>query len=147
MKKRESFTEISAFMIPQDGVLAFFIETVNSDTYFDVPTVIDKRSNVEFIYKKSMGYLKPLGPNKTQMKFLLNCNPQIDYIPNSMLEWGIKTISGAFLSFLANTFTTLPDKHRERLEMHKWKYDSVRNTTSLLAAMYPFSESEDVTNA
>ena len=74
MSKRESFTEVISYVVPQDDVLVFQLSRIDQAQYFGAPIKFNP-SNVELTYKQSLGYFKPLGPNKTLFKFIINCDP------------------------------------------------------------------------
>ena len=54
----------------------------------------------EMVIDRSFAYIAPIGPNKTILKMFMNANPRLDYIPDSLIDWGIKTISGGFLTYI-----------------------------------------------
>jgi len=75
MKDREQFVEVSGFIIPEDKALAFVIQTIQGDEWFGTKINRDKKNAIEMIFKDSIGYFKPLGPNKTLFKFFINADP------------------------------------------------------------------------
>ena len=67
----------------------------------------DKQAT-EMVFKKNLGYLKTIGPNKTLFKFIINANPNLEYVPASMIDWGIKTVTGGFLNYLISSCSDPP---------------------------------------
>ena len=53
-------------------------------------------------FNSSFAYLAPIGPNKTIFKLILNANPQMDFIADNLIDWGIKLVSGGFIRHLVN---------------------------------------------
>lgn len=74
MKGREVFVEITGYMLPFEDAFVFSFDSVNDEDWFG--TKINKNKKlVEMIFNKSFGYLKPIGPNQTLFKFIINSDP------------------------------------------------------------------------
>ena len=58
----------------------FTVMSESSDTWFGTKLTRDPNRE-EFIYEKAVVYLKPLGPNKTHFKYIVNADPKLDFIP------------------------------------------------------------------
>lgn len=74
MKARELFIEISGYVLPFEDALIFSFDTVNDAEWFGTPVRKDKEL-VEMLFKQSIGYIKPLGPNQTLFKFIISADP------------------------------------------------------------------------
>ena len=127
MKDREQFVEVSGFVIPEDKALAFVIQSIKGDEWFGAKINRDKKNAIEMIFKDSFGYFKPLGPNKTLFKLFMNADPQLEYIPPGIIDWGIKTITGGFLSYLLDACTNLPSMYSRRYLEKKEHYDMIKD--------------------
>jgi hypothetical protein len=92
---REVFVEAVAYIIPHDESIVFHLDTIKGDWY-GTPTPRDQ-SRSELEYSMSFMYMKPLGPNKTLFKFINNANPHLDFIPDALVEWGMRATSVPFL--------------------------------------------------
>lgn len=101
LKGRELFIEISGYVLPFEDSFIFSFDSVDDTEWFGAP-IKKNKDYVEMIFNKSFGYLKPLGPNQTLFKFIISSDPQLEYVPPGIIDWGIKTISGGFLEYLVN---------------------------------------------
>ena len=123
MKDRELFVQVAMYKVPDEDALVFSFESVEGDDWFGTPIKRDKKNAVEMLFNKSFGYLKPMGPNKSLFKFIINADPQLDYIPPGIIDWGIKTVSGGFISYLVQSCTDLPSMYMKRYKEKKDLYD------------------------
>ena len=99
MQQREVFLEVVGYQLPFENAFVFSMDTIKGDEYFGLE-LKRHESVAEMVIDQSFAYIAPVGPNKTILKMFMNANPLLDYIPDSLIDWGIKTISGGFLSYI-----------------------------------------------
>lgn len=75
MKDREDIVEVTCYMVPGEDALVFSFESASTPEWFGTKITRDKKNAVEMLFNKSFGYIKPLGPNKTHFKFIINADP------------------------------------------------------------------------
>ncbi len=76
MKDREDIVEVTCYMVPNEDALVFSFESApQNEDWFGTNIKRDKKNAVEMLFNKSFGYIKPLGPNKTHFKFIINADP------------------------------------------------------------------------
>ena len=46
---------------------------------------------------KAFIYVKPLSENSCLLKMIINADPHLDYIPQKIINWGLKNVIGVFL--------------------------------------------------
>lgn len=51
-------------------------------------------------WSNTFGYLKPMGPNKTLFKYIINADPQFEIFPSGIMDWALRTVTGGALSYL-----------------------------------------------
>eukprot|EP00347_Sterkiella_histriomuscorum_P009600 403340587 len=146
LKGREVIIEISGYVLPFEDAFIFSFDSVQGNEWFGNPIKRDK-DYVEMLFNKSFGYLKPLGPNQTLFKFIINSDPQLEFVPPGIIDWGIKTVSGGFLDYLINQCQDIPRAHKRHLKEHKKEFDEIFKFMEKLSSKFPEEDTINVTNS
>lgn len=56
----------------------------------------------------------------------MNGDPHLDFIPQSLINWGVKNVAFVFLKMIKNRSEKLPDSNKKLIEEKKEFYDKVR---------------------
>lgn len=106
---RESIMEGTGFIWKKENAILFLIRTFHDETWFGTrKSDLRDHSRMEFLMNKAFVYIKPLGPNKTLFKYIMNADPQMDFIPPFLMNLMQSTVSSVFLSYIANMGDTVP---------------------------------------
>lgn len=74
MKGREVHVEVTGYMLPFENAFVYTFNSINEDEWFGFP-VQKSKGFTELVFNKALGYIKPIGPNQTLFKFILNSDP------------------------------------------------------------------------
>lgn len=86
---------------------------------------------------KAFIYAKPVGDDnkKCIMKMIMNADPHIDYIPQTLINWGLKNVIGVFIGFIQKKSENLSDTYKKLIEEKKEFYDKIRTILGSLAEL------------
>ena len=123
LKDREVWIEITGYKVQFDNSFVFTFDTVQDGENWFGTKINKNKKATEMTFSKNMGYLKTIGPNKTLFKFIINANPNLEFVPAGMIDWGIKTVTGGFLNYLISSCADPPKMYKDRLKEKKQEYD------------------------
>ena len=127
ISNREVFIEVSGFMLPHEEALAITMETVKGSWF---GTTLTRNNDAEeLFFDRCFAYIKPLGPNKTLFRLILNVNPGLAYVPDTLIDWGIKTVSGTFINYLVDQCTHMPSVYGEYMAKHREQFEDLKEYT------------------
>ncbi|CDW91570.1 UNKNOWN [Stylonychia lemnae] len=136
LKDREVWVEISGYMLPFEDAFVFSFETVQDGENWFGTKINKNKKSTEMIFNKSFGYLRMIGPNRTLFKFIINADPNLEFVPAGMIDWGIKTVTGGFLNYLIDSCSDPPKMYKERLQSKKAEYDQIYSFMSRMSRAY-----------
>ncbi len=81
--------------------------------------------NVTTDIHKAFIYSKSLGDDKCLLKMVVNADPHLDYIPQRILNWGLKNVIGVWLHLIQKRAKNLPEKNLQMMQEKKEFYDEL----------------------
>ena len=134
LSDREAYLEASSFIIPKDLALVIILDSVYDEW---LGTKIDRDPKTsEMIYGMSMGYIKPLAKDQSLLKFIIHANPKLDFIPEGLIDWGIKLVALPFINFICDMASKLPAFYKECIISDKEHYNRLSDNLSILGEKY-----------
>lgn len=100
------------------------MSTVSQDSWLGTPIALNK-DFVKLDIHKALIKAKVLSESTCQIKIVMNADPHIDYIPQSLFNWGLKNIFGVFLKYLVSKAEKLPDEYKKLMEDKKEFYEEL----------------------
>jgi hypothetical protein len=97
------------------------MSTVNEDSWFGTP-VNKNKDYVSADINKALIYAKIIDDNTTLVKIIVNADPHIDYIPQRLINWGLKNCVGVFMRYIARKTKNLPEEYKKLMEEKKEYY-------------------------
>lgn len=103
MAKRQLIVQASGHMIPKENAIVITMQSVSPGSKwlkdFTIPkTLKSTRYLVNMEVPKSFVYVKSLAPGKTQVKLLLSGDPRLDFVPQTLINWTIKSVVMTFIN-------------------------------------------------
>jgi hypothetical protein len=74
---------------------------------------------------KAFIYAKMLDDGKCQMKMIANADPHIEYIPQRLINWGLKNVIWVYIRYIASKAEKLPEEYQKLIEEKKEYYDEL----------------------
>ena len=90
----------------------------------------------EMLYGMSMGYIKPLSKDQTLLKFIIHANPKLDFIPEGLIDWGIKLVALPFINFICDMASTIPSFYKEFIIKDIDHFKKLSENLSIFAEKY-----------
>lgn len=72
------------------------MSSIQGDDWFGTKLPRDSKC-VETEIHKAFIYAKAIGENRCVIKKIVNADPHLDYIPQKLINWGMKNVIGVFL--------------------------------------------------
>ena len=69
------------------------------DTWFGIPIPRDPKCVGTDIHKAFI-HAKAMGKGVSKLKMIINVDPHLDYIPQKLINWGMKNVIGLFLTLI-----------------------------------------------
>lgn len=57
---------------------------------------------------------------------MVNIDTHMDLVPEALMNWGMKNISGAIMDFIKKAAEELPENHRKKREEKAAYYEEIR---------------------
>ena len=88
--------------------------------------------SVEMLYKDTVSYFKPIGPNKTLLIFVIYFDLQLSFMPKWLMDWFIRSVTGVALGYLQNSSSSLPENFMERYRQRDEFYQVMRDKLAVM---------------
>ncbi|TNV82229.1 hypothetical protein FGO68_gene12566 [Halteria grandinella] len=105
MSKRQLVVQASGHFLYDQQALVVSISSVNpeakkwlKDYHLQKSLFKETRSLVNMKVPKSFVYIKAISPTKTQVKMLLSGDPRLDFVPQTLINWTVKSVVMTFIS-------------------------------------------------
>ena len=85
-----------------------------------------RNADVVFMeFHKAFMYAKYLEPDKCLLKMVMNIDPHMAYLPQTLLNWGMKNLASVYLKYIQSRAENLPEVYKVLMEQKKDFYDKV----------------------
>lgn len=96
---REIFIQACGILLKEEKACILTLSSAEGDSWFGTPITRDPKC-VTFDMHKAFMYTKAISPTECVLKMIVNADPHLDYIPQKLINWGMKNVIGVFISYI-----------------------------------------------
>ena len=125
MYHRACFVQACGMQIPEEDAWILTLSSVNGDQWMGH----EIKRNPEMVYvavNRCTFYFKRIDENTQLLQAISNADPQMTYIPATLINFGLKIGISAYLELLQTKSENLAPEYEALLEEKNEVYDEVR---------------------
>ena len=100
------------------------MSSVEGDQWFGIPIKRDPKCVTTDIHKAFI-YAKALSDDQCVLKMIVNADPHLDYIPQKLINWGMKNVIGIFLTYIQSRSQHLAPEYLRLMEEKRDFYSEI----------------------
>ena len=104
------FFQGSAIFIPDKSQICLIMRSIDDESYFGHKIEKDSEKVTTHIHK-AFGLMTSLGENRNRVQFITNIDVHLDYVPQTLINWGLTNLSGSIIDMVKNNSEKLPEKY------------------------------------
>jgi hypothetical protein len=99
--------------------------TVKESSWFGTP-IVKSKDTVFMEFHKAFFFMKPLSEKKTLMRVIVNADPNFDYVPSSVMNFGMKYVVPKIIDYIVTSSKSLPKTFTDKIPLRQEYYDGFR---------------------
>ena len=121
---REIFLQAAGVVIQEENAAVLTMSSVEGGTWLGHK--LKRNTNyVNADIHKAFIYAKMLENNQCQLKMIINADPHIEYIPQRLINWGLKNVIWVYIRYISSKAEKLPEEYKKLIEEKKDYYDEL----------------------
>jgi len=129
MAHREIFLQACGMVLKSERAGVLTMSSVEGDEWFG-HKLERNSSNVNCDIHKAFMHVQYVSEEKCRLKMILNCNPHLSCIPQSLINFFLKNVIGHFVTLVQKKSQTMGDEYTQLQEEKKEFYDVVKEKMS-----------------
>ena len=122
---RAMYIGACGIQLPEENACILTLSSISGQSWLGHPIQRDPQICAIDVHKAAF-YAKSLGENRQLLKIIANAEPHLDYIPKRLINFGLRSVCGTFLSLLERKCQNLQQEYVALIEEKKEFYDEVR---------------------
>ncbi|CDW81454.1 protein kinase domain protein [Stylonychia lemnae] len=124
MSAREVYLSACGIALEDQKACILTLSSVEKDSWFGTSIQRDPKCVYMDIHKAFI-YAKALDKNTSVLKMIQNVDPHLDYIPQALINFGMKNLIGVFIGQIRKRCENLPEEYLKLMEEKKEFYDEI----------------------
>ena len=129
---REIFIQACGIVLKEERACILTLSSAEGDSWFGTPIHRDPKC-VTFDMHKAFIYTKAISPNECVLKMIVNADPHLDYIPQKLINFGMKNVIGVFLRYIQSRSEKLEPVYLKLMEEKQDFYDEVAKKVAMVS--------------